>query len=68
MGKTKRYEPCKGCAERYIGCHSDCEKYAVYRKLFDERAEEKRRARESNDFRHDGMTKSLRLAKNNKHR
>lgn len=19
--------PCKGCQDRYIGCHSDCEKY-----------------------------------------
>jgi len=23
--------PCKGCDERHIGCHSDCEKYREFR-------------------------------------
>lgn len=22
--------PCKGCTERYVGCHSECEKYITY--------------------------------------
>lgn len=23
--------PCKDCEERYLGCHSECEKYKAYR-------------------------------------
>lgn len=24
--------PCKGCTERYVGCHSECEKYIEAKK------------------------------------
>lgn len=27
--------PCKDCEERHIGCHSECERYADYRKRID---------------------------------
>ena len=27
---------CKGCTERYQGCHSNCEKYKAFRKEIDE--------------------------------
>jgi hypothetical protein len=23
---------CKGCQERYVGCHSECEKYKEYKR------------------------------------
>ena len=32
--------PCKDCMERYIGCHSSCEKYIEWRKEFDEQKKE----------------------------
>ena len=28
--------PCKDCPERFIGCHSSCEKYRQYRSELDE--------------------------------
>lgn len=24
--------PCKGCGQRHMGCHSECESYATYRR------------------------------------
>lgn len=27
---------CKDCKERYVGCHSHCEKYLEFRKQLDE--------------------------------
>lgn len=27
--------PCKDCTERYVGCHSKCEKYVDFRKRLD---------------------------------
>ena len=26
-----RYVPCKDCSNRYIGCHSRCDKYALFK-------------------------------------
>lgn len=26
-----RYVPCKDCSDRYIGCHSKCDKYALFK-------------------------------------
>lgn len=28
--KAKKIAPCKGCQDRYLGCHSECEKYKEY--------------------------------------
>lgn len=25
------YAPCKGCTERVVGCHSNCEKYKEFK-------------------------------------
>ena len=25
------YAPCKGCTEREVGCHANCERYAEFR-------------------------------------
>lgn len=32
--------PCKDCMERYIGCHSSCDRYIGWRKEFDEQKKE----------------------------
>lgn len=29
--------PCQGCGDRDVGCHSECEKYKVWRKKMDEK-------------------------------
>lgn len=29
--------PCKGCKDRYVGCHDKCDKYLAFRKQLDER-------------------------------
>lgn len=28
--------PCKDCPDRYVGCHSQCEKYQAFRKYRDD--------------------------------
>lgn len=33
---------CKNCAERYEGCHGQCERYKAYRKELDAAKERKR--------------------------
>ena len=30
---TKKDNPCKDCPDRYVGCHSDCERYLTWRKV-----------------------------------
>lgn len=36
--------PCKGCLNRYVGCHSECKKYLDFKKEL-EKAKAKERAR-----------------------
>ena len=36
---------CKGCTERYIGCHDTCEKYKQYRMEWNKRKIEMRNKR-----------------------
>lgn len=48
MNAYKKHDtkPCYKCQERRLKCHSECERYAKYRKLLDEyNAETKRRER-----------------------
>ncbi len=40
--------PCLGCEERYIGCHSVCEKYQEFTHLLELWREEKHRTYEEN--------------------
>lgn len=43
--------PCKGCDERYLGCHSKCSKYKEFRTAKDKEIEENlKRARFNNAF------------------
>lgn len=39
------YPPCKGCNERYIGCHSQCEQYKAYKDKVDEQAKAQNKAK-----------------------
>lgn len=41
---------CMLCQKRYIGCHSNCEKYIEERKSFDELKEKQRKEKECNVF------------------
>ena len=36
MEKKKAYVPCRGCEERYIGCHGTCSASKEYRHGIDE--------------------------------
>lgn len=31
MTKRDSVSPCKDCLDRYLGCHSDCEKYITWK-------------------------------------
>ena len=33
--KKNLLAPCKNCPDRYVGCHSQCESYKMFRKLKD---------------------------------
>ena len=37
------HSPCRGCNERYLGCHSECERYNLYKKEQSTRYEMKKR-------------------------
>ena len=44
--------PCKGCSDKCMGCHSDCEKYLSFREELDEYNEAIRKNKDiSNGFR-----------------
>lgn len=38
--------PCKDCAERYVGCHSGCEKYKDFRQELDKQRTHINKAKE----------------------
>ena len=59
--------PCKGCKERQLGCHSTCERYAVYRQYNEKLYEERRNTRTVRDFITDSYRKqSAHVMKNKK--
>ena len=66
--KKSTYCPCKGCEDRHVGCHASCGKYAEYRVQFDEAAKDKERQRDAKNFRHDGVTKSVKRYRGQKKR
>lgn len=41
--QSRRNNPCYECQERTIGCHSDCERYKVFRDAIDSANENKRK-------------------------
>ena len=50
--------PCKGCKDRYVGCHSKCDGYICYQK----ENEEKREARaQANDFEYGFIDRELNI-------
>lgn len=42
--------PCKGCTERAVGCHSGCEEYEGYRRCLDEQNAAKSRQKVSDSY------------------
>lgn len=38
---------CVSCTERYVGCHSECDKYKKYRSDLDERTENTKKMKRS---------------------
>lgn len=41
---------CKNCKERYIGCHSTCEKYLKQKSLLNEKRSVERKSREASNL------------------
>lgn len=42
---------CMGCTERYVGCHSKCEKYQNWLKIYHEQIKvQKKKDREYRDY------------------
>lgn len=39
-------EPCKNCPDRYLGCHSNCDKYKQFKKEIAERKRKNQKGRE----------------------
>ena len=42
--------PCKGCSERYLGCHAGCERYAEYRVKKDKETARRRAESDANEM------------------
>ena len=38
--------PCKGCEDRFVGCHQRCEKYISWKAKYDERTAQIRKQKE----------------------
>lgn len=36
---------CKGCEERYVGCHDNCEYYKAYKQWLKDKKEQEQKAR-----------------------
>lgn len=62
--KINNSPPCKGCTERYSGCHAKCEGYSTWKQAWLDRKEalygEQKRDRMLRDFYSDGCTKAIR--------
>ena len=43
LGLTPVQAPCKGCADRYTGCHTDCTRYIAFRREADRYKQERRK-------------------------
>lgn len=60
--------PCKDCVDRYINCHSSCEKYKLWRQdmdvVRDKILDEKLKNRRIEDFKTDAIRKTM---KHHKH-
>ena len=57
MSRWNQYDctassPCEFCKKRYVGCHSSCKDYKVFRAKLDRENEQKRKIKDAeNDFR-----------------
>lgn len=46
INSSRLVAPCKGCTSRYVGCHSECDKYIEFRKALDEENAERYHAKQ----------------------
>ena len=60
--------PCKGCADRKLGCHSSCEEYLEFRKAQDEINEQRKSKEAEENWYSKKQTKYLRIKKHNHYR
>jgi len=44
------HNPCRGCEERYVGCHGSCEKYIQAKKETEEAKENERAYKANVDY------------------
>ncbi len=54
---------CKGCEERHVGCHIDCEVYKAYRANLDKEKEARIQAQKVNDVIDDYTVKRIEKTK-----
>lgn len=47
---TKYNSPCLGCDKRYIGCHSYCARYKLYRMTVDAERRKRREQADEEEF------------------
>lgn len=50
---TKHQAPCMNCTERYMGCHSKCERYTEYSLLVNMERQERRGVAAKNGVHYD---------------
>ena len=51
--------PCKGCTERYVGCHGKCEKYAAWQSKHEKAKQRQREELDAIDNRIRGLERML---------
>lgn len=47
LGLTPVHPSCKGCGDRQVGCHADCEKYISFRQEADKYIKEKQHEKDT---------------------
>ena len=52
-----RYTPCRGCQDRRVGCHAECERYLVFRQRVDKEAEIRRQSIIFGDYKSENIYK-----------
>ena len=45
----ERNAPCKGCADRVVGCHGKCDRYAAFKAQNDKERDQRREFLQQND-------------------
>lgn len=62
LGLTPVQAPCKGCADRHTGCHTDCTRYIAFRREADRYKQEQSKDAARCEPRKAGREESLRMS------